>query len=352
MLVLVAGAGRGVRVLGHLEDGSIVKDHVNRRPGARVATLTGAALALIGLAAGVLLFPRHPGTTPRAAYCREGRLFGQGSSAFEDLMKTLGDQYERDCPGASVDYHETSSALGTSSLAGIDPAQAPNQLAMSDGQATTTADPFPLRERRVAVVIFAVVVSKDVGARVKTLTPDQLKHIFTGDYTNWNRIVRDFDQPIHVVSRSSTSGSRRTFEQHIIHGTEQQLNSDDCDSRRPGADDAVIRCEEGDTNTLLNKIEQTKGAIGYAELAAASRKLYVATVEINETTPNAANVLGNLYDFWTVEHAYTYGPPEPGSLVAGFLDFLSSQSATTVLESDQHLACTAREVSQLCREER
>src|SRR5262249_9166815 len=246
----------------------------------------------------------------------------------------------------------TSSALGTISLAGIDPAQAPNQLAMSDGLAAKTADPSTLKERRVAVVIFAVVVSKDVGARVKTLTPDQLKHIFVGDYTNWNKIVRDLNQPIHVVSRSSTSGSRRTFEEHILHGTEQQLNSDDCVNRRPGAGGGVTQCEEGDTDSLLSRVEQIKGAIGYAELAAASRKLYVTTVEINGTAPNAANVLGNLYDFWTVEHAYTYGPPEPGSLVAGFLDFLSSQPATAVLESDQHLACTAREVSGLCREER
>jgi ABC-type phosphate transport system substrate-binding protein len=92
----------------------------------------------------------------------------------------------------------------------------------------------------------------------------------------------------------------------------------------------------------------TDGAIGYAELAAASNKRYVATVQINGISPNAAAVRGGLYNFWTIEYAYTYGAPVPDSPVEKFLDYLKTPYAARILESDQHLSCTASDVTPLC----
>jgi phosphate transport system substrate-binding protein len=354
LLVLVAETGDGVQVRGRLEDGHIVKDHTNRRPGVRTAALTGVALALIGLAAGLLLSstPSISEAHTQPSYCREGRLIGEGSTAFEEFMDTLGRQYAKDCPGALVEYTPTSSAQGTARLGRIDPAEAPRRLAMSDGRALADGSPN-LAARRVAILVFAVVVNEQVDARVKNLTKAQLQSIFTGEYTNWNKIVRGFNMPIHVIGRSSTSGTRRAFESKVLDGrSEQQPTSDDCEARRDRSRAGGIRCEPGDTQALLEEVQQTEGAIGYAELAAATDKRYVATVQINGISPNAAAVRGGLYDFWTVEYVYTYGQPSADSIVAGFLDFLSSPFATTVLESDQHLACTSDDVSRLCQEER
>jgi phosphate transport system substrate-binding protein len=356
LLVLVAGPGEGVQVHGRIEDGHIVKEHANRRSGVRAALLTGTALALVGLAVGLLLFPSTPssaGIYPRPAYCREGRLIGQGSTAFEEFMDTLARQYAKDCPGATIEYTPTSSDQGTENLARIDPGEAPRRLAMSDGQALAAGGEPNLEARRAAILVFAVVVNEQVGARVKSLTKAQLQSIFTGEYTNWNRIVPGFDKPIHVVGRSSTSGTRRAFQGQVLDGkSEQQPTSDDCEARRDRSRAGSIRCERGDTQALLEEIQQTEGAIGYAELAAATNKRYVSTVQINGISPNAAAVRGDLYNFWTVEYVYTYGQPSPDSVLAGFLDFLSTPFATTVLESDQHLACTSDDVSRLCQEER
>src|SRR5262249_44735730 len=253
-------------------------------------------------------------------------------TAFEEIMKTLGDQYERDCPGAIVDYTATSSPQGTDNLGRINPAEAPGRLAMSDGQVIPTrGHPVNLVAHRVAILVFAVVVNDQVGARVKTLSRVKLRRIFTGEYTNWNQIVPGFDKPIHVVGRSSTSGTRRAFEQQILGGrSEQQPNSDDCEARRDRSGTGGIRCERGDTQALLEEGQQTEGAIGYAELAAASNKPYVATVQIDGTYPNAAGVRGRLYDFWTIEYAYTYGQPGSDSLVSGFLHYLSTPYAIRV----------------------
>src|SRR5262249_11182110 len=163
---------------------------------------------------------------------------------------------------------------------------------------------------------FAVVVNDQVNAHVKNLTKTQLQRIFTGEYTNWNRIIPNFDKPIHVIGRSSTSGTRRTFESRFLGGrSEAQPTSEDCLARRDRNPTGAIRCERGDTRTVLNEVQQTEGAIGYAELAAASNKRYVATVQVDEITPNAAAVRYGLYDFWTVEYAYTYGQPGPDSIV-------------------------------------
>jgi ABC-type phosphate transport system substrate-binding protein len=357
LLVLVAGPGEGVRVRGRIEDGSIVKERTNRRPGLRAATLTGSALALVGLAAGLLFAPSthaaHAAANP-PSYCGTGRLIAQGSSAFEDIMKTLGRQYEHDCSGATVDYTATSSDQGTDSLARIDPVDAPYRLAMSDGlTVAATAGPPKLESHRVAVLTFAVVVNDQVGARVKNLSRTQLQRVFTGEYTNWNQVVHGFDKPIHVVGRSSTSGTRRAFEREILQGkSEQQLNSDDCDVRRDRSKTGGIRCERGDTKALLDEVQQTDGAIGYAELAAAANKRYVATVQIDGYSANVAAVRGGLYNFWTIEYAYTYGEPSPGSLVAKFLGYLSTTIAAKMLESDQHLSCTAPDVPLLCNSSR
>jgi phosphate transport system substrate-binding protein len=357
LLVLVAGPGDGVRVRGRIEDGSVVKEPTNRRPGVRAAVLTGSTLALVGLAAGLLFAPSIHAT--RAAhdppsYCGEGQLVGQGSSAFEDIMKTLGRQYEHDCPGATVQYTATSSDQGTDSLARIDPADAPNRLAMSDGLVAAT--PTSLRRleaHRVAVLTFAVVVNDQVGVRVKSLKREQLERIFTGEYTNWDQVVPGFDKPIHVIGRSSTSGTRRAFERQILKGrSELPPNSDDCDHRRDNGPAAGIKCERGDTKTLLDEVQQTAGAIGYAELAAASNKRYVATVQIDGFSANVAAVRGGLYNFWTIEYAYTYGDPSLDSLVAKFLKYLSTPYAAKMLESDQHLSCTAPDVPLLCSSSR
>src|SRR5262249_35400380 len=201
LLVLVAGPGdHRVQVRGRLEDGRIVKEHTNRRPGVRTAMLTGIALALVGLATGLLLAPSAAPAQARPAYCGVGRLVGQGSTAFEEIMKTLGDQYERDCPGATVDYTATSSPQGTDNLGRTTPAEAPGRLAMSDGQVIPTrGHPVNLVAHRVAILVFAVVVNDQVGARVKNLSRVQLRRIFTGEYTNWTQIVPGFDKPIHVV---------------------------------------------------------------------------------------------------------------------------------------------------------
>jgi ABC-type phosphate transport system substrate-binding protein len=352
LLILVAGHGEGVQVHGRIEDGRIVKEHTNRRPGSRIAVLTGTALALVGLAVGLLLFPSASDAGDRPKYCREGRLVGQGSTAFAGLMASLGEQYARDCPGATVEYTAMSSAQGVESLAGIDPAEAPRRIALSDGRSVATDGPY-LQARPVAILVFAVVVNDQVGVRVKSLTKTQLQRIFTGKYTNWNSIVPGFDMPIRVVGRTSTSGTRRAFQSQILDGkTEQQPTSDNCMVRRDRRRTGGIRCERGDTRPLLAAVQQTRGAIGYAELGTASEKRYVATVQIDGVSPNAAAVSGDLYEFWTVEYLYTNGQPSSDSLVAGFLDFLSTPYATAALESDQHLTCTSEEVSQLCRANR
>jgi ABC-type phosphate transport system substrate-binding protein len=133
-------------------------------------------------------------------------------------MDTLGEQYEQECPGASVDYTPTSSTLGTARLARIDSAEAPHRLAMSDGQALAADGQPGLEGHRVAILVFAVVVNDQVNAHVKDLTKAQLQSIFTGEYTNWNRIVPGFDMPIHVIGRNSASGTRHAFESKMPEG--------------------------------------------------------------------------------------------------------------------------------------
>ena len=71
---------------------------------------------------------------------------------------------------------------------------------------------------------------------------------------------------ISIVARSSTSGTRRTFDSTVLGGaTEPPASSFNCLTRNAIPSSRVIRCEVGDTGTLLQRVNTIPGAIGYAQ---------------------------------------------------------------------------------------
>lgn len=139
----------------------------------------------------------------------------------------------------------------------------------------------------IAVAIVAVTVNE--AAEIRELTSDQLRGIYRGDYTNWSQLGGR-DQRISIVSRGSESGTRRAFETQVLQDQEPPVSSNDCLNKDRDEDAPVIRCEVGDTTTLLQEVDRIPGAIGYAEMSTATTYDNVERVELNGRDPDIETV--------------------------------------------------------------
>ncbi|WP_377267201.1 PstS family phosphate ABC transporter substrate-binding protein [Peterkaempfera sp. SMS 1(5)a] len=345
LLVLLSGGrvGGAVRVTGGLRDGAVVpnrsttfddKPPVLSRPARGITALLTAGVLIL---AGVIVFSGHE--PPMG--CATGDLTVVGSTAFSPVLHDLADRYDRECPGASVQVDAEGSYEGIRELAGEDGAAGQNRsalIAFSDGP---KPDGYPnLREHRVAVAAFAVVVNG--GLPVKSLTIDQIRRMYRGDILDWSQ-VQGPRLPVRLISRRADSGTRELFQRRVLDTRpELTVTSRNCltsDTRVVKG----IRCELKDTEEVLRTVAQTPGAIGYAELRAAQDTKGVRIIGIDGRIPTTDTVRDRSYPFADVEYAYTVGRPAEGSLTGAFLDFALTGGGREAIEAGGHLPCYSPE---------
>jgi ABC-type phosphate transport system substrate-binding protein len=345
LLVLLSGAGEGILGRGRIRRGRFEHDSRGRGPTAR-NIMFGAVLALlVGVQAGVT-FSQQPGVP---SSCGTGRLTLEGSTAFAPVAQQIAGEYMSMCRAATISVNAiaTFNGLNAVNSAGAKRSAAATQIAMSDGPAPSG---YPgLVGHPVAVIIFAVVVNREAG--VYNLTTGQLRGIFSGAIANW-RQINGTNLPIRIVSRTAGSGTRRAFDEKVLDGDEPAFSSYNCISKDAVPSSPVIRCEVADTSTLLQRVNEIQGAIGYAQISDAATYSNVESVKLNGWDPDLGAVTRGAYPFWTVEYLYTYGSPGPGTLEADFLNYLDSDAAKDTLRSADYTPCVDRQqslLSTLCR---
>jgi ABC-type phosphate transport system substrate-binding protein len=137
------------------------------------------------------------------------------------------------------------------------------------------------------------------------------------------------------VGRTQVSGTREAFVQDILGNDDAAENiASGCPA--PGRP-APAACLEGTTMQLLTYINQTKGAIGYAESDALPFFPSVGIIPVNGYGPTRDNVLNGNYTFDATEHLYTRG--EPGGLEADVIAFLNSMAASGRLSGTAFIPC-------------
>jgi ABC-type phosphate transport system substrate-binding protein len=328
------GAGSSAKPPKIISGGKLKGGRIKKTAGrARRRWATAIVVTLVAaLSVGAGVYANNESLRLEATCSQVRRLTLTGSTAFSPLAHEVKDAYEEQCPDTDVVLEATGSQEGLEELRANPAAET---IAMVD----TVAGQEPekgLAAHNVGVIVFAVVanqsLAQDLGPGQSLwdlgLSQNQLTQIFTegGFRDEDGRMART---PVAVV-RADGSGTRNAFEERVAGGQATPP------APRCGAGSTGV-CSVGSTMELLDYVNRTKNAIGYAEANALPFFPNVRTVPINGTPPTKESVLDGDYPFWASEILYTR--EGASGLTRNFLDFLRSRGVSKLLESQGFLPC-------------
>jgi phosphate transport system substrate-binding protein len=150
--------------------------------------------------------------------------------------------------------------------------------------------------------------------KVKGLTVAQVKDIFTGKIKNW-KDVGGSDLAIVLVSRDTNSGTYESFKDLVL-----------------AKDDKISEGAEyvGSNGAIRQRVQVTKGAIGYAGLGFIDRS--VKALEINGVVPCTETVRNKTYPLARPLFMFTNGEPKAESLSARFLGLATTDKGQEIIE--------------------
>ncbi len=233
-----------------------------------------------------------------------GNITGSGSSALLPLVKDAAESFKKQHKEVSISLNAGGSGMGLKQVSDGSVDMGNSDVPAASKLPKEKAD--KLVDHKICVMTVATIVNKDVAEKVKSLTKQQLIDIFTAKITNWKEVGGP-DEPITLVTRPKTSGTRALFSKYAMGGAEEAANKS---------------LETDNSGLLVQSVAQNKGAIGYVALPYLTKNDTVATVAIDGVAPTLENTYSGKYNVWGYEHVYT--GKNPKAAVKAFLDYLLS----------------------------
>jgi phosphate transport system substrate-binding protein len=207
------------------------------------------ALALTAWATAPALADGPAATTYGQA--QSGKITIAGSSALQPLIDQAAKSYQTANPNVQITVSAGGSGAGRSGAC-----QGSLDIGMSDvpltAQEITSLNCSDANQTAVAIEAFAVAANTKGPSSLAALTQDQMQGLFTGTITNWSQIGGD-NQAVVLINRLKGSGTRQQMANYLFGGDDTQF--------------ATGTAEEDNSQTVVNDVSQTPGAISYLGLA-------------------------------------------------------------------------------------
>ena len=237
-----------------------------------------------------------------------------GATSFQKLVESAAHKFEDKNPDVTIAITGGGSGQGLS-----DVKDGKAQIGRSDVFAEEKLDAdaaAKLEDHTVCVVGMGPVVNSNVD--VDNLTTEQLKGIFTGAITDWSEVGGTAGK-IQVIERKAGSGTRATFEAAVLAGEKAP------DTFAPVA-------EEDSSGTVVDKIQQTDGAISYLAFSYYDDTKFRA-LKVDGVEPTAENVCSGKFNIWAYEHMYT--AKDADDATKAFIDFMMSDDVQGKLVEEE-----------------
>ncbi|MEH6944326.1 phosphate ABC transporter substrate-binding protein [Bacillus sp. JJ722] len=163
----------------------------------------------------------------------------------------------------------------------------------------------------VVIAYDGIVVVTHPSNKVKNLTMEQVKQIFTGEVTNWSELGGD-DMEIVVVSREDGSGSRDAFQEIVGYSSGELVRS------------AIIASGNGNIKTT---VANNKHAVGFISFEYVDDS--ISTIDIDGVEATAENVLQQKYK---LSRPFLFVYKDGNLTKAGqqFIDFILSEDGQRI----------------------
>ncbi len=234
-----------------------------------------------------------------------GTIVMAGSTSMEKLANAAAEVFMEKYPEVLVTAEFTGSGAGIEAVTSGSVDIGNSSRALKDDEKAAG-----IVENIVAIDGIAVVVNP--ANTVEGLTKDQLVSIYKGEVTNWSELGGN-DEPIVVVGREASSGTRGGFEE-LLEIEDMCAYANELDS----------------TGAVIAKVGSTAGAIGYASLDAIDDS--VKALELDGVEATADNIKEGSYFLSRPFVMATKGEiSEQSEAVQEFFNFLKSEEGKEVI---------------------
>ena len=226
-----------------------------------------------------------------------------GSTSVGPLAEKLAHKYsEQD--NTNIEINQIGSSAGiTNAISGV------SEIGMSSRDLKEEEIESGLNE--VVIAYDGIVVVTHPTNKIKDLTMEQVKMIFTGEVTNWKELGGD-DLEIVVVSREDGSGSRDAFQEIVDYSSGELIRN------------AIIASGNGNIKTTVGNNKHAVGFISFEYIDES-----ISTIDINGVAANAENVLKEKYSL-SRPFLFVYKEGQLTDAGQRFIDFILSEDGQLI----------------------
>lgn len=226
-----------------------------------------------------------------------------GSTSVGPLAEKLAHKYTEEVD-TNIEINQIGSSAGiTNATSGV------SEIGMSSRDLKEEEIANGLNE--VVIAYDGIVVVTHPTNKVKDLTMEQVRQIFTGEVTNWSELGGD-DMEIVVVSREDGSGSRDAFQEIVDYSSGKLIRN------------AIIASGNGNIKTT---VANNKHAVGFISFEYIDET--ISTIDINGVEATAENVLQEKYSL-SRPFLFVYKEGQLTDAGQRFIDFILSEEGQLI----------------------